>query len=246
MDEIDLGRLADGYAHRPASEASRQRARREAVLAGIGPGSVAVDVGGGRGDHAEEFAASGALALVVDRSPEMAAAARRRVRAVVGEGSRLPLRDEAADLVFFHASIHYGRWEPMLAEAVRVLRPGARVAVWTFSAEHARGSFLSRWFPSVARIDAGRFPDPGALAGRLEMLGCEAVSVDAEVEVVERSADAWVRGVRGGFVSTLQLLPPGELEEGLERFRSSHPDPDELLLYELDYRRVAGWKPGLP
>jgi len=245
MDEIDLERLAGGYRYRPAGAAARARARREADGAGLGPGSVALDVGGGRGDHAAEFARRGAAAIVVDRSPTMAAAAAGVVSAVVGDGRRLPIADASADLVYFHVSIHYGGWEAMLAEAVRVARVGGRVTVWTLSAEHVAHSFLSRWFPRIAEIDAARFPAPTAVAERLRDLGCDEVSIDAETEIVERAAASWERAVRQGFVSTLQLLAPEELEAGLALFGEAHPDPASPVRYELDYRRVSGRAPRL-
>jgi SAM-dependent methyltransferase len=203
-----------------------------------------VDVGGGRGDHAAVFATTGALGLVVDRSPAMARATREQgVAALVGDGRGLPLADQTADLVYFHVSLHYGGWEKMLAEAARVLRPGGLVAVWTFARDHFRHSLLARWFPSVAPLDEARFPDPDLLVARMWALGLEGVTHVAETESVARRVDDWVAAVRAGFVSTLHLLDPAELEAGLARFREEHPDPDEVLHYRLWYRGVSGRRP---
>jgi hypothetical protein len=157
----------------------------------------------------------------------------------------MPVRDAVASLVYFHVSLHYGGWEAMLAEAVRVARPGGNVAVWTFSTGHFGASFPAQWFPSVPAIDRERFPAPGAVAGRLSDLGLSAVTVTAESEAVERRAGDWAAAAAAGFISTLQLLPPGELAAGLERFRDAHPDADERLRYTLDYRRIAGRVPRL-
>ena len=41
--------------------------------------------------------------------------------------------------------------------------------------------------------------------------------------------------MRDGFVSTLQLIRPEELDAGLAAFRAAHPDPDELVTYELKW-----------
>jgi len=245
LAEIDLERLAAGYAHRRGGEAARARAARTAKRAGLGPGAVAVDVGGGRGDHAAVFAAMGARAVVVDRSPAMAGAARRgEVAALVGDGRQLPLADGAADLLYFHVSLQYGGWEQMLGEAARVLRPGGLLAAWTFAPGHFRQSLLARWFPSIAPLDEARFPPPDLVEARLWALGMREVHQIAETESVSRCAGDWEAAVRGGFVSTLQLLPPGELESGLARFRKEHRDPGEVLQYRLWYRGVLGWKPG--
>jgi len=226
------------------SEAALGRAARTGEWAGLAAGSVAVDVGGGRGDHAAVFASMGALAAVVDRSPAMARAALDRgVAAVVGDGRRLPLGDGVADLVYFHVSLHYGGWEGMLAEASRVAKPGGMVAAWTFAADHFRHSLLARWFPSIVPLDEARFPHPDLLQARMWALGLRAVHQVAETETVSRAVGDWEAAVRAGFVSTLQLLPSGELESGLARLGEEHPDPTETLHYRLWYRGVVGKKP---
>jgi SAM-dependent methyltransferase len=242
--EIDLDRLAAGYVHRRVSEAARRRAAQAAEWAGLGPGAVALDVGGGRGDHAAVFAGMGARAVVLDRSPAMARAALDRgVSAVVGDGRSLAFGDATADLVYFHISLHYGGWEEMLAEAARVAKPGGLVAAWTFAGDHFRHSMLARWFPSIVALDEARFPHPDLLVARMWALGLEAVTQMAETETVSRRASDWEAAVRAGFVSTLQLLDPAELEAGLRRFHEEHSDPDEVLHYRLWYRGIMGRKP---
>ncbi len=245
MSEIDLDTLARGYRHRPPSAAALARADQEAAAAELGAGGVALDIGGGRGEHAGRFAASGAAAIVVDRSAVAAgiAASLDGVDAVVGDSARLPIRDRCVDLAYFHASIHYGDWCRALHEAARVLVPGGSLAVWTFSQAHFGSSFLARWFPSIAAIDRSRFPAPAELAAHLESLNFGSVAITDEVEIVRRSAGSWLEAAAGRFVSTLQMLPPGELEAGLDRFRAAHPDPAEMIEYPLDYRRIGGFSP---
>lgn len=242
---VDLARLAAAYAHRGEKGGAR-RARMAAAASGLGVGGVAVDVGGGRGVHAAEFRAMGARAVVVDPSVDMALAARRLgVPAAVGMGERLPLGDGVAALVYFHLSIHHGASTAMLAEARRVAAPGGTVWVWTLAAEHHRSSFLARWFPSVAEIDERRFPAPETIAEGLRARGVAGVTIGAMRQRVERRAGSWEEAVRSGFVSTLHLVDPGEIDAGLERFRAAHPDPGEVLVYDLDYRSIHGTVPGL-
>jgi SAM-dependent methyltransferase len=175
----------------------------------------------------------------------MARAAREHgVEAVVGDGRRLPLADGVAALVYFHVCLHYGGWEEMLGEAARVLRPDGLVSAWTFAGDHVRQSLLARWFPSTTAIDEARFPDPDLIASRMWALGLEGVRQEAETEMIDRRAGDWVEAVRAGFVSTLHLLDPAEVEAGLARFRAEHPGPDEVLHYRLWYRGVSGRKPG--
>jgi SAM-dependent methyltransferase len=244
---VDFERLADGYRYRPSSPAALRRAGRAALEAGLGAGDLAVDVGGGRGEHASEFAAAGAIALVVDRSETMLREARAcGIPGVLGDGRHLPLRSGVARLVYFHASVHYGGWRDMLDEAGRVVAPGGVVWIWTFASQHFRESFLAEWFPSVPRIDEARFPDPGALLGHLAGCSLEGGHRDTATETVARTAGEWVAGVRAGFVSTLQLIDPDEIDQGLARFLAAHPDPAEEIRYRLSLEAVWARKPSLP
>jgi SAM-dependent methyltransferase len=189
------------------------------------------------------FAATGARAVVVDRAAAMArAAVGRGVAALVGDGRALPLGDGVADLVYFHVSLHYGGWKGMLSEAARVAKPGGMVAAWTFAPDHFRHSLLARWFPSIVPLDEARFPLPDLVEARLWALGLSEVHQVAETETVSREVGDWEAAVQAGFVSTLQLLPPGELQSGLARLREEHPDPAEVLLYRLWYRGIMGRK----
>lgn len=242
MPEMDLERLAAAYHHRSVEEASR-KAAAAAEAAGLAEGSLALDIGGGRGEHAAHFASRGASAVVVDPSRAMCRVASKRVSAIRARGEALPVAGAVADLAYFHMSIHHGAWRRMLSEAVRVLRADGLAWVWTLTREHHRRSFLARWFPSVGRIDEWRFPDPDGLVRALIGLGCRDVSRVDSVTPIERRAGEWARAVEAGFVSTLQLVPPEELAAGLEWFRREHPDPDERLSYELQHARVSGRAP---
>jgi demethylmenaquinone methyltransferase/2-methoxy-6-polyprenyl-1,4-benzoquinol methylase len=247
MAEIDLDALAAGYEYRPTTSAAGARAAAAADAASLRPGSLALDVGGGRGSHAGVFAARGAQALVVDRSPAMARAAHaaKGVTAVVGDAGCLPVKDAACDLVYFHLSMHYGDWPRAMAEAWRVCKPGGRIWVWTFHPEHHRSSFIARWFPSVAGIDEARFPEPEAIGARLSDLGCVGIATGDAPERVERTVADWREAVEGGFISTLQMLPPGEIELGLQRFGEAHPDSGETLCYDLLFCSVSAVRPSL-
>lgn len=240
---VDLARLAAGYDHR-IEAAAQTHAGLAADACGLGPDHVAVDVGGGRGAHAAVFARRCRAAVVVDRSPDMARHARDAgVLAVVGDGARLPIVAGAAHLVYSHLAIHHGRPEDWLAEARRVVAPGGTVWVWTLAREHLRASMLARWFPSVVPIDEARFPEPATLAAAMAGLGLAGIGAIERVEPVRRTAGSWLAAVRAGFVSTLQLIDPAELEAGLAAFTAAHPDPDAAVDYTLHYAAVWGVRP---
>lgn len=232
---VDLEDLADGYNHRPASTAGLRRARHAAASAGVAPGDVAVDIGGGRGSHAAVWLERSARPLVVDPSRGMAkvAAELPGVTPIQARAQALPLRTNCARLTYFHLSIHYGDWQRALDEAVRVIDSG-ECWIWTMGEEHHRSSFLARWFPSVGDIDAVRFPAPARIAGYLEDLGCE-VETGKETEDKITPAGVWRAAAEARFVSTLQLISPEELTRGLTAFDAEHPDRDEPIEYVLTF-----------
>lgn len=245
MGEVDLEALAAGYEHRPMSRSDVGRALFAAESAGLVPGDRVVDFGGGRGGHSSVFADLGAYPIVMDPSAGMVvAAADRGVDAIRAVGESVPIQDGGARLAYFHLSIHHGDWKKMLGEADRVTAPGGSVFVWTLSPEHHRTSFLTRWFPSIERIDRARFPHPDEMRSRLIELGNDVETGEA-VQRKETTVGAWACAVRGGFVSTLQLVDRGELERGLERFHEAYPDPDAALRYQLSYAWVHGTLPSL-
>jgi len=232
---VDLEDLAAGYGHRPTSEAGRARARRAGQAAALKPGDVAIDIGGGRGQHARVWREMGAVALVVDPARGMAreAAALPGVHTIRGRAQQLPLRDDAARLTYFHLSIHYGNWRAALTEVQRVLRPGGQCWIWTMGEQHHRNSILARWFPSVGDIDAARFPDPLAVADHLR-LTCH-VDTGQEVEMKSRPSGEWRAAVAARFVSTLQLIPPEEFSAGLAAIDARYQDPAEPVEYALTF-----------
>lgn len=234
---VDLEALAAGYGLRGAGDAVLAVEARAA--AGLGPGGLAVDIGGGPGSHATVLAATGATVVVLDPSSGMTHRAAEVGPTLCARGEALPFRDGVADLAYFHLSIHHGAPREMLSEAVRACRPGGLVWVWTLAPEHHRASFLARWFPTVGEVDAARFPDPGLLAEILDRSGCGEVERSQRLVTRTRRAGEWAAAVRAGFVSTLQLVPPGEVEAGLARFAADHPDPDREITYEQRYARVS-------
>ena len=159
----------------------------------IPPGGIALDVGSGPGNVTASLARAAGpdgLALGVDISEPMLARAVRaeagpRVGFLRADAQRLPFRDETFDAALSIAMLQLiPNPSAALAEMVRVLRPGARMAVMVPTA--GRAGALMRLLP-----DGGaHFFTDDEIADTLEDLGL--------VRVRARSFGTvqWVRGKR--------------------------------------------------
>jgi SAM-dependent methyltransferase len=125
------------------------------------PVGTALDAACGTGRHCEYLVAQGHRVIGVDSSRDMLARARARVpQADVRHGDlyRLPLPDDHVDIVVCALALsHVPDLGPVMAELVRVLRPGGHLVV---SDVHQEQMFLGS-LPRV-RTDGGR---PGLLPG---------------------------------------------------------------------------------
>jgi SAM-dependent methyltransferase len=109
------------------------------------PGRRTVDVGCGEGRVARDLAARGHDVVGVDASPAMVGHARQADPGghyVVADAARLPFPDASADLVVAYNSLMDVSDMPgAVAEAARVLEPGARLCVCVTHPMTEAGSF---------------------------------------------------------------------------------------------------------
>jgi SAM-dependent methyltransferase len=152
-------------------------------LSGRKPG-VALDAACGTGRFAEFLARRGHRVIGVDSSPDMLAYARRRVadgEFRLGELDQLPLSDDSVDVIVCAlALVHVPRLEPVLAEFVRVLRPGGDLVISDMHHEQVtRGSVISARGPAGESWIAATYRHPlgdylrAALSLGLQVRGCE-------------------------------------------------------------------------
>ncbi|WP_156840696.1 ArsR/SmtB family transcription factor [Novosphingobium aquimarinum] len=143
-----------------------------------------LDIGTGTGRIAELLAPRAERVTALDKSPDMLRIARARLQdlpagkvdLVQGDFTALPFENEQFDTVLFHQVLHYAQEpETVLAEAARVARNGARIAVVDFAAHnreelrerhaHARLGFSDEQMLTLLN-DSGFVPDtPLALSG---------------------------------------------------------------------------------
>lgn len=107
------------------------------ALAEVRPGERVLDVGTGTGRGVEAAAAAGAVAAGVDSASRMLTVGRRRradIALAAAEVINLPFRDAAFDVVIAtFALAYFEKLDTALFDAMRVLKPGGRLAVsaWT-------------------------------------------------------------------------------------------------------------------
>lgn len=125
-------------------------------LAGQPPGRL-LDIGCGTGAFLRAITDLVAAADGVDLSAGMIAAAERRaqhepkLRFTKIDGPKLPFADETFDVVTSVLSFRYLDWDPIIAEVLRVLKPGGRLLVIDMVAVPVQTKELPRLVRDKAR-----------------------------------------------------------------------------------------------
>jgi SAM-dependent methyltransferase len=233
-----FAQIAPRYdALRPLS--SGDRARLDAMFseAILTAGDLVVEVGCGTGRLTLPLAAvTPARVMGVDSEARMLEVARSkdaagRVEWVRGSAYRLPVDDGQAALVMMVMVVHLLRQRVRaFAETRRVLQPGGRLNVWTFTPRHVDEFYLNAYFPSIAVIDRPRFPPVETLTSELGRAGFEDVEVDLQDETRRIDIAKVVDRVRGRYISTLGLLPPLEYRLGLQRLEEMLAQDRSIML----------------
>lgn len=117
---------------------------------GVGTGEDVLDVACGTGNATIPAALTGARVTGLDLTPEMLAVARDRaavagagIEWVDGDAEELPFPDEAFDVVLSTFGAMFApRHEVVADEIARVLRPGGRIGLCTWTPEGSIGDFF--------------------------------------------------------------------------------------------------------
>jgi ubiquinone/menaquinone biosynthesis C-methylase UbiE len=192
--------VAGGY---DATFARASAPYAEALLdaAGVGAGAQVLDLCCGTGVVTGAAARRGAVPTGVDFSQAMLAEARRahpRLRFDEGDAEALPYPDHSFDAAVSNFGVHHiARPDGAIAEALRVLRPGARVAftTWAEPADNIAWRLLFDAIRAHGDMQAANTPPSGGNLGTpkaaLRLLdhagftGCRAEMVRREWLVAE-------------------------------------------------------------
>jgi 2-polyprenyl-3-methyl-5-hydroxy-6-metoxy-1,4-benzoquinol methylase len=141
--------------------------KRRLEEAGIGPGARGLDIGCGQGWYACEMAQRGYRMDALDQAADQIAHAERYAAAhgcavafQATDAERLPFPDSTFDFTYSINVVHHvvepGKRERMLAEIVRVLRPGGTFFLHEINTENPLFRFyMSYFFPLMCEIDEG-------------------------------------------------------------------------------------------
>ncbi|TML08077.1 MAG: methyltransferase domain-containing protein [Actinobacteria bacterium] len=226
----DYGTQARTYDQTRSASPSVLRPLREAIGPHPpAPGRRLLDVGGGTGNYAVALRDEGWDPVVCDRSPDMLAhAAAKGVETVPADAQELPFADASFDAVMCVSMLHHVDDRPRaLAEQRRVLRPGGRGALMTYTREDIEHAWYHDYFPSTrAWMDASHprlaeLLDLLPRAHRIEVVfrDLEDASLAALSAFPEKVLEAGWRH-QTSYFERLARDHPDELTAGLERLRA--------------------------
>jgi ubiquinone/menaquinone biosynthesis C-methylase UbiE len=183
-------------------------------VGGIVPGEWVLDVGAGTGRFAALLhPGHRVVALDAERSMLRVARAKAPFNCVQADAHRLPFQDETFDVTIFVMVLHQlADYRIALREAARVSH---RVVIATTDMANRRLGVLEEAFPSLLAIDRGRFPSIPSIAAALGETGLRHVQSEERPYVRTLTSDEQLNRVRQKYLSTFDLLPPGEYDRGL-------------------------------
>jgi len=185
-------------------------------------GERVLDFGAGTGRFAALLSATNPV-VALDPSREMLEVARAKAAfsCVQADGHRLPFHAGAFDIAVVVMVLHH------LADPARALADVARVSrrvVIATTDMASRGlGILEEAFPSLLEIDRNRFPGIDTVAAALLSVGFREIHVEERPFHRTFTTVQQLDRVRRKYLSTFDLLPPGEYERGIRFLETELP-----------------------
>lgn len=191
----------------------------------IDPNCTVLDIGCGTGRFSLTLAREqNPIMCALEPSIEMLKQAAtkdktRRILWILGDGQKLPFRDDFFNCVYMTLVIHHIENKEMaLHEIYRVLKNGGNCVIMTNSHTRMKKSVL-RHFPGITAIDLKRFPSVPSLKKIMIKIGfrnvhCYVVKGGEEDIPIHE----YLARVRNKYVSTLTLLSEEAFQRGFKIF----------------------------
>lgn len=218
--------------------------RRLAALAGERKTTTALEIGAGTGLNTQAFLAAYPCTLIaLERSSGMLAKARTKdipAHWLQGSALDLPIAAESVSFVFgVYVLHHLPELGSVFRECARVLRDGCAAFV-TASTDFIEGHPMNRYFPSFATVDRARFQPIETVMESFCRAGFTAVDTEHFIDAPRPIDVLYVERVANRFISTYDLIPPDEFEEGVRRLRADVARTGRLDV-DMVWESVAVW-----
>jgi ubiquinone/menaquinone biosynthesis C-methylase UbiE len=195
-------------------------------LGRISQGKKVLDIGCGTGNIAYQIKNTVDTDLIgIDVSLAMLKVAKSKSLEVVCtdiDNQQLPFQDSSFDTVIGAYVIHQIKnLNFVLSECYRVLKDGVLVLLTSSHKQiEDQHPIIKDFFPSYVGIDKGRFPGIDRVDYLLRSLSFKDIQHE-EVTVANIPIDhEYLQKVKNKYVSTYQLIPEGEFENGIAKLEA--------------------------
>lgn len=203
-------------------------AGRMAALLEANSNGVYVDVGCGTGNYTHYLHNMGFKFTGIDPSDTMLNTAKAKCTDctfIQASAENIPLENNSFDGAIAILTLHH--WKSMqlgLNEINRILKPGSRIVILSFTGEQMQGYWLNHYFPTMIKNSGDAIPDQRTMFDLLKHAGFS--SIDTEKYFVQK--DLQDRFLYANKFTPEEYLNP-ENRKGISCF-SVFVNPDELEL----------------
>jgi len=165
------------------------------------------------------------------------------VNFLLGDAEGLPFSDQTFAAVTAMMSVHrFVHRSAALAECVRVLVPGGRVALVTSSPDQLARRPDFQVFPTALALEQARFPRVEVLAESLRTAGLAGVAAEEYREPVRTIDQQFVDWIRARPFFAMSLIPDSEFEAGCARLQERARSAARVEVLYDEYTIISGQK----